>query len=279
MRQERERSPAVRGTGFAAGFSGAWGASTGGLARLMGMAVLLIGGVLAAAPGAQARTPTATFAASAGAPAFDRLEWDVNVLDFSEGPSTRWFWALQTSLAGGKVFYMGLQPQNMGKTDGRRALFSFFGAGTSAGAASCHGGADGGAGTSCMIHYDWQTGHPYRFTVTRAPHGAGQVTWTGTITDLVTNVTTKVGAVDVDARAGDIRPSSVGWAEWIMGHATTCAAKRGFVVKMDAPVGYRDGARHDEFVGRTLDADVPGSGCVTVSAVADRRAALMRINR
>ena len=124
-----------------------------------------------------------------------------------------YFWANQASFEGSptSAFYIGLQPWGTG-IDGqsqREALFSVFGAGVTSTSSSCVDGADGGPGVSCRLAYPFQAKIKYVLQVV----GSGS-TWTGTVTDTKSHLTSTIGSFTTPGAWGLLQPVAGGFTEY-----------------------------------------------------------------
>lgn len=125
-----------------------------------------------------------------------------------------WFWAYWFEFVGRPSGgYTGVQP----RTSTRQSTkFSVFGAGTELVQGQddgCHGGADGGSGSTCSAWSPFATGNHYEFRAFReAP--ASRV-WRGEMTEVETARTWPIGAwrLDVD---GGLRGRGQGFLEWYL---------------------------------------------------------------
>lgn len=153
-------------------------------------------------------------------------------------PKPYWYWAYQGNFESAGTFYFGLQPNG---EYGKTALFSVFGAGTQTKTASCKPGADSekaNTGVSCHIPYAWKRNHRYTFKVSLTSHPQDKNTWTGTVTDTTTGITTTIGDISVPDEWKLISPSLIGWAEWYRGGELTCSQRTNFTVGYSNVTGY-----------------------------------------
>jgi hypothetical protein len=150
-----------------------------------------------------------------GATSYRAYYVDYVVNEIGSTPEPSWYWGTQMWFEGGQVFYMGVQP-NFGKRN--MAIFSVFGENTKALADTCYTGADGGAGTSCSVQYDWVVGKTYRIIVQKAATDADSTVWKGVVVDLSTKRRTQIGKWSVPTSQGLIKPAAMTWAEWFSGN-------------------------------------------------------------
>ena len=132
----------------------------------------------------------------------------------SQPDASGYYWAQQFYLKNNQGGYLGLQP----RTGGGAALFSIFGNGTSTTNPNCHSGADGGAGTSCLISYPYSVGHEYELEVIVT----GTNTYTGYVVDDSTAVWTTIGSWTVSG-GGNLQSSGVGFQEYYTS-VSSCSA-------------------------------------------------------
>jgi len=150
------------------------------------------------------------------------------------------YWAFDSVFAHGETYYVGLQPNG---EYGKTALFSIFGPGTSSKSSSCKQGADYGAGTSCHIPYDWQTGRAYQLTVQLVAAGNGTTTWEGAVNDVSSGARNVIGAVTVGSARGYLAPWGLTFVEYFH-HIDSCAQQPYSEVLFFRPVGYRGGREY-----------------------------------
>jgi hypothetical protein len=171
------------------------------------------------------------------------------------------YWAYQNWFMNGAAFYFGLQPNGYFRNGGvgKMALFSVFGAGSSSKDGDCFASADGGAGTSCHLHYDWQPGERYEFTVALVAQDARTMTWEGSVYDLDRGKGKVIGRIQVTRDHGYLKPfGGVSFIEHFR-QDLSCVQQPGSEVLFFAPRGYRD---ERESVGTARSLDV-NSGCNT----------------
>ena len=171
------------------------------------------------------------------------------------------YWAYQDWFMNGMPFYFGLQPNGSfrnGET-GKMALFSVFGPGSSSQNGDCFGSADGGAGTSCHLHYDWRSNDRYEFTVALVAEDAATMTWEGSVYDLDQGKGKMIGRITVTRDHGYMKPfGGVSFVEHYR-RDLSCGQQPESEVLYFAPRGYRDG-RESVGMVRALEEN---SGCNT----------------
>jgi hypothetical protein len=184
---------------------------------------------------------------------FDALRVTMSPRDCPTPEKNSIYWAYDGNFLDNSTWYEGLQPNG---EFGRTALFSVFGPGTEAKHANCKSGADGGAGTHCHIHYDWQVGHSYEFTVALVAADGELSRWEGAIFDLATGARTVIGEIAVPASRGHLKAVGMTFSEYFH-RITSCAEQPHSEVLFYAPVGYRDGK---EYLGK-LHSMNANAGC------------------
>ncbi len=202
--------------------------------------------VVASEADAGESTPVFNFGTTA-ASGFDTYTYTFTVNELRIETEPEMYWAYQMSFTGTGGFYMGLQPRGTlpDGTRGKMALFSFFGSGVTSSFPACSSGADGGAGGSCHIAYDWQLGVAYQFTakLTAVDNVAQTETWTGTVTNTQTGVAATIGVVTTPLNWGLIKPGNISWYEWFNGNPL-CSFRNYFQARYDAPIGYLNGVAY-----------------------------------
>jgi len=196
-------------------------------------------------------------------PPYDRLEWTLTVLELPQENSNI-YWAFQDGFVGGGFFYFGMQPHGGCPGGGlcKLALFSFFGKGATTTSPNCKTGADNGPGMSCHIKYKWRKGVPYKFAIqlSGADPASRTRTWTGTITDRATGVTTEIGNWTIPGQntfqAGLIGGETVSFIEYYAPLHRGCAAEPYAKVAMSVPTGFREGTPEQGGVSRTSPAKI-----------------------
>jgi len=184
---------------------------------------------------------------------FDAVRVTVSPRLAARGDQNFIYWAFDSVFMDNETWYVGLQPNGeFGKT----ALFSVFGKGSYPKSAACKSGADGGAGTHCHIHYEWQLGHSYEFTVALVAANAELSTWEGAIFDLTSGERTLIGDIDVPSARGYLKAEAMTFSEYF--HRTTkCPDQPASEVLFLRPVGYRNGK---EYLGKVHSLNA-NSGC------------------
>lgn len=181
-------------------------------------------------------------------PQYDRLDWTLTVLKLPDVKSY-YYWALQDGFLNGGSFYYGLQPYGSCPTGGncKIALFSFFGNGATSTSPNCKPGADNGPGTSCHIPYNWSIGVPYTFSITLTTTDTtnNTETWTGTVKDGNTGVTTSIGNWTIPGQnapqPGLIGTEAVSFVEYYLSVNGGCSQEPYALVNMSVPTGYSQG--------------------------------------
>ena len=199
-------------------------------------------------------------------PQYDKLQWTLTVLNLPIVKSY-YYWALQDGFLGGGAFYYGLQPYGScpGGGNCKIALFSFFGNGATTTSPNCVNGADGGAGMSCHVAYDWTVGVPYTFSISLT--GTDTVnnteTWTGTVTSGQTNATTVIGNWTIPGQnttqPGLIGTEAVSFVEYYLSVDGGCNGEPYAEVNMSVPTGYNNGTAYSGGVNSTK----PTQACPT----------------
>ena len=171
----------------------------------------------------------------------------------NEAPSAALYPASQWGTGAG-AFYFGIQ---IAGEFGKTALFSFFGKGATTTSPNCKTGADGDAGMSCHVHYDWQPGRPYTFFIARESQGSTSVTWRGWINDdLAGWAPTSIGNFTVPAGNGLAFPEG-GFIEAFWKPGPSCAD----LWKIDMVIGNPLAVRPDGSVDRFGLASTYTNGC------------------
>lgn len=161
-----------------------------------------------AAPASAAVTPGGMVSDNwsfSGAPSGGLTKLAFPITVNSQPDAAGYYWAQQFYLNNNQGGYVGLQP----RAGGGAALFSIFGSGTSSTSPNCHSGADGGAGTSCLISYPYTVGNEYELEAIVT----GTNTYTGYVVDDSTDVWTTIGSWTVSG-GGNFQPSGVGFQEY-----------------------------------------------------------------
>jgi hypothetical protein len=170
-----------------------------------------------------------------------------------EAPSAALFPASQWGTGAGG-FYFGIQ---MAGELGKTALFSFFGNGATTTSPNCKAGADGDAGMSCHVRYDWQPGRPYTFFIDRESRGGASVTWRAWLNDdLAGWAPTAIGNFTIPDDNGLAFPAG-GFVEAFRTPGPSCAD----LWKIDIVIGNPVAVRPDGSVDRFGLADAYTNGC------------------
>ncbi|KAK3196270.1 hypothetical protein K4F52_000650 [Lecanicillium sp. MT-2017a] len=123
-----------------------------------------------------------------------------------------YYYAQQFNFDGVKdVGYTGVQPR--ADKNGKsivHAVFSSFVAGTKSTSATCHDGADGGAGVSCALDFEGDYSHTYNNVI----ENVGGTTWRGTIVDTVTGTSRVIGEWTLPSGAGAMKTHQLGFVEY-----------------------------------------------------------------
>ncbi len=139
------------------------------------------------------------------------VEYSMSVADGT--PQSGHYHAIQQNFSASGVYYSGLQPADNNTI---RALFSVFGPGTRPDSTNCHGGADGGAGTSCATVLPYNSNGPrqtFRFVITKDATNATENRWKATVRDEKGGTAKEVGAWWVDKNRGDLSNRLDGFVE------------------------------------------------------------------
>ncbi len=136
---------------------------------------------------------------------FDSLFATISPQWYRGGDSNHVYWAFSSSFTNGQGWYMGLQPS--GTQNRKMALFSVFGPGTHGLAPTCFDTADGGAGTSCHVFYDWLPGHRYQFSVRLTREDGQNRLWEGSVIDLEARKRSVIGEIAVPIANGYLKSS------------------------------------------------------------------------
>jgi hypothetical protein len=240
---------------------------------LSAIVLLLAGGVLAGPASAAARpaasgTPGGMAAvdynlAAAPASGLDSLSYPLTVLENASATAS-WYWADEFYFVNKGTGYFGLQRAGQ---YGRTGLFSVFGSGTAKQRSWCVTGADGGAGTSCHIHYTWVTGRTYRLTVRLSSETKHTRTWLGTVKDLKSGATTTLGAWSVPRSWGLLQRASGGFAEYFAA-VSGCRAIPQMVARYGAPSGTAGSRTYRGVVTQAYAYGSAGGGYIDCKAYA-----------
>jgi hypothetical protein len=154
-----------------------------------------------------------------------------------------YFWAHQFGIVSGEGGYIGLQSGGYRKngTIGKSAVFSIFGAGIEGTAEACNveqADFDGGpgAGTSCIIPFEWVLGHKYDLKIVKGATTSNGIVWTGTIVDTVTSEETKIADIKVPLTWKGMGDASYLWSEYFGPTITDCTTQPYSKVRYGIPL-------------------------------------------
>jgi hypothetical protein len=176
-------------------------------------------------------------------------------------PRDGYYWAHQFSFVGGHGGYIGMQahggfqlnPPGGAVEITKMAIFAVSAVGiagelgdVASPNARVYSDFDGGSGVNIHVKYDWVPCHTYRMTV--AHDGTelnGERWYAGSITDMATGVTTRLGRIRVTAESGKLGTWSVMWTERFgPAPVTDCAVQQHASAVFSEPVGDADVTPH-----------------------------------
>lgn len=118
--------------------------------------------------------------------------------------------------------YLGLQTEGAIPT-GKIAIFSIWGATSSNGPGYNAPGNESGAYYTSRITYPWVTNHTYDLNISLTGQSAGSNTWTGTVTDTTTHVSSLIGNIVVPISRGNLYDISATFHERYSGPTASCS--------------------------------------------------------
>lgn len=124
------------------------------------------------------------------------------------------YWAnTYTFYDGNRQGYIGIQPRPAGETN--LAIFSAFGSGAKSTSPNCNSGADGGAGVSCRVAYEFVPGKVYTLQIAKeAGAETGFNKWRGTISDDQTGEKVTIGEYLTPVSWGMLWRKTTFFDEW-----------------------------------------------------------------
>ena len=138
-------------------------------------------------------------------------------MNIANAPKKRGYYFMQYFTFTGQVngSYIGLQPQDDGSI---RAAFSTFMDKSTTSDANCHLGADYGPGVTCGVIFKGSYANTYDLDV----RNTGGTTWTGTVIDTVTRVSTHIGTWTLPSGGGTTLAWHIGAVEYFKSPIPAC---------------------------------------------------------
>lgn len=118
--------------------------------------------------------------------------------------------------------YLGLQTEGTVPT-GKIAIFSIWGATSSNGPGYNSSGNEGGVYYTSRITYPWVINHTYDLNIALSSQSAGSNTWTGTVTDTSTHISSLIGNIVVPDTRGNLYDISNTFHERYSGPTANCS--------------------------------------------------------
>jgi hypothetical protein len=143
--------------------------------------------------------------------------------------ATQWYNASNLSDGG----YVGLQTDSQGK----KAIFSWWGATTGYGPGISRPFSGEGVGWQNIISYNWQAGHAYRLTVNHGSTTTTGMWFTATILDVQSNRSSTIGSVQIPTSFGGIYEYINNFVEWYGPTQSACTSYPISDVTFSAPHG------------------------------------------
>jgi hypothetical protein len=154
----------------------------------------------------------------------------------SAGQATQaYFYAMQWYNTGAPSYggYMGLQSDSQGK----RAIFSWFGGINGHGPGISQAFSGEGVGWQTMISYNWQAGRTYRLNVAYSSTTSTGYWYTATIVDTQANKTSTIGTIEFPQSFGGLQQYVNNFVEWYGATLPTCSGYPWSNVTFSAPSG------------------------------------------
>ncbi|MFJ8821167.1 hypothetical protein ACIREE_05225 [Streptomyces sp. NPDC102467] len=126
------------------------------------------------------------------------------------------YFAYYTTLESGTRPYAGFQPKPVG-SNGKsqlQAVFSSFNADATTTDSNCQYGADGGAGVSCAVRFDYTKGTMYSLVLRRASDDGTTQLMTGDVVNTATGATVAhIGGFRLPVASGRFKAADAGFVE------------------------------------------------------------------
>ncbi|MGQ4511644.1 hypothetical protein [Streptomyces sp. DW26H14] len=207
-----------------------------------------------------ASTPTSSWSTGAPTP----VSQLTLPMSFESAPDAAgMYFAFYTTLESGTRPYAGFQPKPAGP-DGHpqlQAVFSSFNADATTSDDHCSYGADGGAGVSCAVRFDYTKGTDYGLVLKRAGVSGDTQSMTGDVVNLDTGASVAhIGGFELPSSSGRFKPSDGGFIEPYV----TAGCGQQVTVTYGKPVGTEAGTSYTG-TAPTITDPASGSCLSTVS--------------